>query len=130
MVSALKLAVPNGLEPSSPKARSLGPVATPAQRQDIDSDSHQAAGQVADKRSDIWSFGVVLYEMLTGQRLFTGETVPHVLARVLDRDLEVSTLLMPTPALVKRSAACEHVYPARLDRATVTYGVAIRGSTT
>ena len=38
--------------------------------------------QTADKRSDIWSFGVVLFEMLTGQQLFTGETVSHVLASV------------------------------------------------
>ena len=40
----------------------------------------QAAGETADRRSDIWSFGVVLFEMLTGQRLFTGKTVSHVLA--------------------------------------------------
>ena len=46
----------------------------------------QAAGRPADKRSDIWSFGVVLFEMLTGQRLFTGETVSHVLASVLKTD--------------------------------------------
>ena len=37
----------------------------------------QAAGQTADKRSDIWSFGVILFEMLTGQQLFTGQTVSH-----------------------------------------------------
>ena len=42
----------------------------------------QAAGQTADRRSDIWSFGVILFEMLTGQQLFTGQTVSHVLARV------------------------------------------------
>ena len=62
----------------------------------------QASGQTADKRSDIWSFGVVVYEMLTGQRLFTGETVSHVLAKVLDRELDFSALPTPTPAPIKR----------------------------
>ena len=62
----------------------------------------QAAGQVADKRSDIWSFGVVLYEMLTGQRLFTGKTVSHVLAKVLDRELDFGLLPAVTPLPIKR----------------------------
>ena len=62
----------------------------------------QAAGQIADKRSDIWSFGVVLFEVLTGQRLFTGETVSHVLAKVLDRELDLSALPTPTPVSIKR----------------------------
>ena len=62
----------------------------------------QAAGQIADKRSDIWSFGVALFEMLTGQRLFTGETVLHVLAKVLDRELDFSALPTSTPAPVRR----------------------------
>jgi Tol biopolymer transport system component len=43
----------------------------------------QAAGTAADGRADIWAFGVVLYEMLAGRRLFEGETVSHVLASVL-----------------------------------------------
>ena len=43
----------------------------------------QARGNVADKRADIWAFGVVLFEMLTGDRLFTGETISDTLASVL-----------------------------------------------
>ncbi len=43
----------------------------------------QAAGTATDSRADIWAFGVVLFEMLSGRRLFDGETVSHVLASVL-----------------------------------------------
>jgi serine/threonine-protein kinase len=43
----------------------------------------QANGEVADKRADIWSFGVVFFEMLTGRPLFTGKTVSYILADVL-----------------------------------------------
>jgi len=43
----------------------------------------QARGQTADRRADVWSLGVVLFEMLTGQRLFAGETVSDTLASVL-----------------------------------------------
>ena len=62
----------------------------------------QAEGQPADTRGDLWSFGVVLYEMLAGQRLFAGETVAQVLARVIDRDLDLSALPPSTPAPVTR----------------------------
>ena len=62
----------------------------------------QASGETADKRSDIWSFGVVLFEMLTGQRLFTGKTVAHVMAKVLDRDLDLTVLPTTTPAPIRR----------------------------
>jgi Tol biopolymer transport system component len=43
----------------------------------------QASGKAVDKRADIWAFGVVLWEMVTGRRMFDGETVSHVLAAVL-----------------------------------------------
>jgi Tol biopolymer transport system component len=46
----------------------------------------QASGQATDQRADVWAFGVVLYEMLTGLPLFSGESVPHILAAVLQRD--------------------------------------------
>jgi serine/threonine protein kinase/Tol biopolymer transport system component len=46
----------------------------------------QARGKNVDKRADIWAFGVVLYEMLTGQRLFQGETVSDTLAAVLKEE--------------------------------------------
>jgi serine/threonine-protein kinase len=46
----------------------------------------QARGKTVDKRADIWAFGVVLYEMLTGQRLFRGDTVSDTLAAVLTHE--------------------------------------------
>ncbi len=52
----------------------------------------QAAGTSVDRRADIWSFGVVLWEMLSGQRLFGGDTVAHTLADVLRRSIEFDTL--------------------------------------
>ena len=57
----------------------------------------QAAGAVVDRRADVWSFGVVLFEMLTGRRLFDGETVSHVLAAVLKDTPEFSALPVATP---------------------------------
>ena len=55
----------------------------------------QAAGKPVDRRADIWSFGVVLYEMLTGGMLFTGETVSHTLASVLKDPIRVDTVQAP-----------------------------------
>jgi len=49
----------------------------------------QASGKPVDKRADIWAFGVVLWEMLTGQQLFTGETISHVLAAVLTKEPDI-----------------------------------------
>jgi len=48
----------------------------------------QASGQPTDQRADVWAFGVVLYEMLTGLPLFSGESVPHILADVLRKEPE------------------------------------------
>ena len=46
----------------------------------------QARGKTVDKRADIWAFGAVLYEMLTGRQLFKGETISDTLAGVLKED--------------------------------------------
>ena len=62
----------------------------------------QASGETADKRSDIWSFGVVLFEMLTGQRLFTGKTMSHVLGAVLQVEPKWDALPTTTPQPLKR----------------------------
>jgi serine/threonine-protein kinase len=61
----------------------------------------QATGKAVDKRADIWSFGVVLWQMLTGSALFTGETVAHTLADVLRADIDVTRLPPTTPAKVR-----------------------------
>jgi len=62
----------------------------------------QARGKAVDKRADIWAFGVVLFEMLTGDRLFKGETVSDVLASVLTRDPDLAALPSATPGPVRQ----------------------------
>ena len=57
----------------------------------------QAKGRPADKRADVWAFGVVLYEMLTGRRAFEGETISEVLAKVIEREPDWTTLPASTP---------------------------------
>ncbi len=57
----------------------------------------QARGGTVDKRADIWAFGVVLFEMLTGKRLFTGETVSDTLAAVLRQEIDWKALPASTP---------------------------------
>jgi len=60
----------------------------------------QAKGQAADRRSDIWSFGCVLFEMLTGKRAFDGDDVADTLAAVLRADPDWAALPHDVPPLL------------------------------
>ena len=61
----------------------------------------QARGEKVDKRADMWAFGCVLYELLTGKQAFEGATVTDVLAAVLKAEPEWNRLPATTPAGVR-----------------------------
>ncbi|HEV2314253.1 MAG TPA: protein kinase, partial [Candidatus Acidoferrales bacterium] len=60
----------------------------------------QARGKAADRRADIWALGVVLYEMLSGQRLFTGDTTSDTLAAVIRAEPDWNALPANTPPAI------------------------------
>ena len=61
----------------------------------------QARGQKADKQSDVWAFGCVLYEMLTGQQIFRGQTVTDILSGIIRSEPDWSALPQSTPVFVR-----------------------------
>src|ERR1700719_723113 len=62
----------------------------------------QVKGRAADRRSDVWAFGVLLYEMLTGQRAFKGEDVSDTLAAILRGEPDWATLPPDTPTPIRK----------------------------
>jgi serine/threonine protein kinase len=62
----------------------------------------QARGRAVDRRADIWSFGCVLYELLTGRKVFDGDNIAEILARVLQQTPDWTLLPSETPDDVRR----------------------------
>ena len=104
LAKALESAAADRAGPSatmSPTVTSLGTVAGVILGTAAYMSPEQARGKSVDKRADIWAFGCVLYEMLTGRRPFDGETISDTLAAVLARDVDWSALSASVPAKVR-----------------------------
>jgi Tol biopolymer transport system component len=87
----------------------------------------QARGKAVDRRADIWAFGVVLYEMLTGKQLFQGETISDVLAGVLAKEPDLSA----APTKVRRLLSkCLEKDPKRRLQAIGDWKLALEGGAT
>jgi serine/threonine-protein kinase len=117
-VKVLDFGLAKALEPASaisPMMTASPTITTPAQMTGVGMilgtaaymSPEQAKGKPADKRSDVWAFGCVLFEMLTGQRAFDGEDVSDTLANVLKTDPDWHALpLVMSPALRRLLSRC------------------------
>jgi Tol biopolymer transport system component len=65
----------------------------------------QARGKAVDRRADVWAFGVVLYEMVTGTRAFPGDEITDVLAKVIEREPDLTRLPASTPPSIRNLVA-------------------------
>ncbi len=86
----------------------------------------QARGRPVDRRSDLWAFGVVLFEMISGRHLFGGDTITDVIAAVVTREPDWSALPATTPAPIRRLLRrCLEKDPARRLRDAADAGLEI-----
>ena len=84
----------------------------------------QAKGRPADKRSDIWSFGLIVFEMLAGRQVFTRETMTETVAAVLHDDVPWSALPYNVPEPVRRMLVrCLQKDPSRRLHSVVDAGL-------
>jgi serine/threonine-protein kinase len=89
----------------------------------------QACGKPVDRRADIWAFGCVLYEMLTGQRAFDGQGVSETLARVVEREPDWTRLPATlSPALRTYLTRCLHKDPKQRVQAIGDVRLALEGA--
>ena len=103
LAKALESPGPNSGDPSaSPTITSLGTVAGAILGTAAYMSPEQARGHDVDRRADVWSFGALLYEMLSGNRPFEGSTISDTLAAVLRAEPEWDRIRNDTPPQVKR----------------------------
>jgi eukaryotic-like serine/threonine-protein kinase len=112
MVKVLDFGLAKALEPmsaASPSVTALPTITTPAMMTSIGvilgtaayMSPEQAKGRAADKRSDVWAFGCVLFEILTGKRAFAGEDVSDTLASVLKGEADWNVLPHEVPLSIR-----------------------------
>jgi Tol biopolymer transport system component len=92
-----KVATPDGLGSDPSQSRAGAIFGTAAYMS-----PEQARGHNVDKRADIWAFGCVLFEMLTGRAAFAGDTVSDTIAKILERAPDWSALPSATPVAIRR----------------------------
>lgn len=122
-VKVLDFGLAKALDPVSvPASATASPTTSPASMTEVGvllgtaayMAPEQARGRPVDRRADIWAFGCVLYEMLTGRAAFAGDTFSDTIAAVLDRELDWKTLPGSTPHKVRDLLRrCLHKDPTR-----------------